>query len=46
MEEEHKGMPGRFTAKMLYEWDDGKFDRKYLKRLKRNWRKWKGAKFF
>jgi len=23
---EHREMPGRFTAKMLYRWDDGKFD--------------------
>ena len=46
MEEEHKGLPGRFTAKTLYGWDDGKFDWEYLKKLERNWRKWKGAKFF
>jgi len=26
MEEEHREMPERFTAKMLYKWDDGKFD--------------------
>jgi len=39
MEEEHEGMPGRFTAKMLYGWDNGKFDREYLKKLERNWRK-------
>jgi len=46
MKEEHKEMPGKFTAKMLYGWDNGKFDREYLKRLERNWRRWKGAKFF
>jgi len=46
MEEEHEGMPGRFMAKTLYGWDDGKFDREYLKKLERNWRRWKGAKFF
>jgi len=46
MEEEYKQMPGRFTAKTLYGWDDGKFDREYLKKLERNWRRWKGAKFF
>jgi len=45
MEGVHKGLPGRFTAKTLYGWDDGKFDREYLKKLERNWRKWKGAKF-
>jgi len=46
MEEEHEGLPGRFMAKTLYGWDDGKFDWEYLKKLERNWRKWKGAKFF
>ena len=46
MEEEHREMPGRFTAKMLYGWDDEKFDREYLKKLERNWRRWKRAKFF
>jgi len=30
-------LPGRFTAKMLYEWDDGKFEEEYLKKLERNW---------
>ena len=44
MDEEE--MPGRFTAKTLYGWDDGKFDWEYLKKLERNWRRWKGAKFF
>jgi len=43
---EEEEMPGRFTAKMLYRWDDGKFDWEYLKKLERNWRRWKGAKFF
>ena len=33
-------------AKLLCGQDDGKFDREYLKKLERNWRKWKGAKFF
>jgi len=46
IEEEHNEMPGRFTAKMLYGWDDGKFDQEYLKKLEKNWRRWKGAKFF
>ena len=46
VKEENREMPGRFTAKMLYGWDDGKFDREYLKKLEKNWRRWKGAKFF
>jgi len=46
VKEEHKEMPGRFTAKTLYGWDDEKFDQEYLKKLKKNWRWWKGTKFF
>jgi len=34
-------LPGKFTAKMLYGWDDGKFEEEYLKKLERNWRRWK-----
>jgi len=36
-------LPGKFTAKMLYGWDDGKFEEEYLKRLERNWRRWKSV---
>jgi len=32
-------LPGKFTARILYEWDDGKFEREYLKKLERNWQK-------
>ena len=28
--------PGKFTAKMLYRWDDGKFEEEYLRKLERN----------
>ena len=34
---------GKFIAKMLYGWDDGKFEEEYLKKLERNWRKWKAV---
>jgi len=30
-------LPGKYMAKMLYRWDDGKFEDEYLKRLERNW---------
>ena len=42
-EEEYRRMelPGKFTAKLLYGWDDGKFEGEYLKKLERNWRRWK-----
>ena len=36
-------LPGKFTAKMLYGWDDGKFEKEYLRKLERNWRKWKSV---
>ena len=42
-EEEYKRMelPGKFTARVLYGWDDWKFEEEYLNKLERNWRKWK-----
>ena len=33
----------KFTAKMLYGWDDRKFEEEYLKKLERNWRRWKAV---
>ena len=32
-------LPGKFIAKVLYRWDDGKFEEEYLKKLERNWQK-------
>ena len=32
---------GRYTAKLLYGWDSKKFDEEYLKKLQRNWNRWK-----
>ena len=32
-------LPGRYMAKLLYGWDDKKFDEEYLKKLKRHWNK-------
>jgi len=29
-------LPGKYTVKMLYEWDDGKFENEYLKKLEKN----------
>ena len=34
-------MPGRYTTKLLYRWDDKKFDEEYLKKLEKNWNRWK-----
>jgi len=29
----------KYIVKMLYEWDNRKFEKKYLKKLKKNWQK-------
>ena len=34
-------LPEKFTAKLLYGWDNKKFDEEYLKKLERNWNMWK-----
>ena len=34
---------GKFIARMLYGWDDRKFEEEYLKKLERNWRRWKAV---
>ena len=43
-EEEYKRMelPGKYTAKLLYGWDDRRFEEEYLNKLEKNWKKWKG----
>ena len=30
-------LPGKFMAKILYGWDNGKFEEEYLRKLERNW---------
>jgi len=32
---------GKYTARMLYRWDDGQFEKEYLRKLERNWERWK-----
>ena len=34
---------GKFMARMLYRWDDRKFEEEYLKKLERNQRRWKAV---
>jgi len=34
-------LPGRYMAKLLYGWDNKKFDEEYLKKLQGNWNRWK-----
>jgi len=30
-------LPGKFMAKILYKWDNRKFEEEYLRKLERNW---------
>ena len=41
--EEYKRMEllGKYMAKVLYGWDDQKFEERYLNKLEKNWKKWK-----
>ena len=32
-------LPGKYIAKMLYEWNDGKFENEYLRKLEKNLKK-------
>jgi len=34
-------LPGKYTAKILFRWDDKKFENEYLKKLERYWQRWK-----
>ena len=34
-------LPGKYTAKLLYGWDDRKFEEEYLNKLEKNWKRWK-----
>jgi len=42
--EEYRRMelPGKYMAKLLYGWDDRKFEGEYLNKLEKNWKRWKG----
>jgi len=32
-------LPEKYIAKILYIWDNGKFEKEYLRKLERNWQK-------
>jgi len=32
-------LPERYITKVLYGWDDRRFEKEYLEKLERNWRK-------
>jgi len=36
-------LPEKFIVKMLYGWNNGKFEEEYLRKLERNWQKWKSV---
>jgi len=42
-EEDYRRMelPGKYTVKLLYGWDDRRFEEEYLNKLKKNWKRWK-----
>ena len=42
-EREYKRMelPGKYTAKLLYGWNDRRFEEEYLNKLEKNWKRWK-----
>jgi len=35
-------LPEKYMAKLLYGWDNQKFEEEYLNKLEKNWKKWKG----
>ena len=41
--EEYRRMEllGKYTVKLLYGWDDRKFEEEYLTKLEKNWKRWK-----
>ena len=32
-------LPEKYMAKLLYGWDDRRFEKEYLSRLEKNWKK-------
>ena len=36
-------LPERYMVKILYGWDDRKFEVEYLRKLERNWQRWKSV---
>ena len=34
-------LSGKYIAKLLYRWDDRKFEKEYLNKLEKNWKQWK-----
>ena len=34
---------GKYMAKLLYSWDNGRFEEEYLRKLEKNWHRWKSV---
>ena len=34
-------LPRKYIAKIFYRWNNREFEKEYLKKLERNWQKWK-----
>ena len=34
-------LPEKYTARILFGWDNNKFENKYLNKLEKNWVRWK-----
>ena len=34
-------LPEKYTAKLLYGWNDQRFEEEYLNKLEKNWKQWK-----
>ena len=32
-------LPGKYTVKLLYGWDDQRFEEEYLNKLEKNWKR-------
>jgi len=43
VEDRRVELPGRYMAKLLYGWDDRKFEAEYLRKLEKNWQRWKSV---
>jgi len=41
----NRGLPGKYTAKLLYRWGEKKYKQEYWKKLEENWQRWKRNPF-
>ena len=41
----NRGLPEKYTAKLLYRWGEKKYEQEYWKKLEENWQRWKRNPF-